>query len=267
MKKQASNESLPTWLTEANHDPLQVSKPGFVHANLATVMRLVHYFAKTRPDYQAKSSAWVRLVVFIFETILIVLARNPLFLWLLGLLLGFNLVLLPGPAIRKISQRVLKLLAFTALFVLPSVLLGNTNLPLFLTRTGLIVLNLATFMVVTPWQDFMRALRQLRFPGVLILTMDITMKYVYVLADFLQELLASIRLRTLGQHVDRQLMGVIIGHLYLYSKQRMAELYQAMQLRGYGRVIQHQRTPSFNQYDGYHLAELVAVVMIFIMVH
>lgn len=266
MKKQTSSEPLPSWLTVANHDPLRVSKAGFVHANLVTVMRLMHYFSQTQPAYRAKSSAWVRLLVFVCETVLIVLATNPLFLWLLGLLLGINLVLLPGTAIARIINRVVKLLCFTALFVLPSVFLGNANLVLFLIRTGLILLNLAIFMVVTPWQDFMRALKQLHFPGILILTMDITVKYVYILADFLQELLASIRLRTLGQHVDRRVMGVIVGHLYLFSKQRMAELYQAMQLRGYGRAVKRRSQTSFNRYDGYHLAELVAVLIVFVTV-
>lgn len=59
------------------------------------------------------------------------------------------------------------------------------------------MLNISIFLSITSWPQFIQGLKQLHLPNVIILTLDITMKYVYTLGVYIQELLSSIKLRTL----------------------------------------------------------------------
>lgn len=102
--------------------------------------------------------------------------------------------------------------------LLPSLLLQANNIGLFLARIALIMLNISIFLSITSWPQFIQGLKQLHLPNVIILTLDITMKYVYTLGVYIQELLSSIKLRTFGQHVNRRVLGVIIGQVYLSAK-------------------------------------------------
>ncbi|WP_082405608.1 energy-coupling factor transporter transmembrane component T [Limosilactobacillus equigenerosi] len=111
---------------------------------------------------------------------------------------------------------------------------------------------------------FFIALRQLRVPTVIVTTLDIMIKYTYTLGSYLLEVLNSIQLRSIGQPVDRKMVGNIIGKLYLSAKQRSVEVYQAMLMRGYYQPALVRQKYKFNRYDGWELLQLVVVIMVFI---
>ncbi len=141
---------------------------------------------------------------------------------------------------------------------LPSLLLQANNIGLFLARIALIMLNISIFLSIsTSWPQFIQGLKQLHLPNVIILTLDITMKYVYTLGVYIQELLSSIKLRTFGQHVNRRVLGVIIGQVYLSAKKRTSDLYQAMLLRGYNSNNVASWRLSWNKYDIISMGELL----------
>ncbi len=157
-----------------------------------------------------------------------------------------ELALFPGNAILGIFKKYLKLIIFTAIFILPSLFLSRkADLALFFMRISTLLLSLAYFSGTTTWQQFILALKQLHFPNVLILTLDITVKYCYLAGIYLQESLYSIRFKTLGQKASFQLLGNLIGELYLSLKSRMNDLYQAMVLRGYKLTNKNHLYPKF----------------------
>ena len=260
MKKKPNNVALPQWLQTDNHDPAPVSKHNFVQANIKTVIRLLDYFTQINPKVSVKTSSWIRMLLLIGYTYLILATTNVIYLWLIFLLLIIRLATFPGTIIVSIFKKLIKLLLISLILLLPSELLQNSNLGLFLIRISLVMLNLSIFLMVTSWQQFIQALCQLHVPSIIVLTVDITIKYTYTLGNYLQEILYSIRLRTLGQRVNHQMMGVIIGQLYLSARKRMNELYQAMLLRGYHRTVPNKQRLVFNRYD------LVAVAVVILMV-
>lgn len=260
MEKKTNRTALPEWLQSSNHDPLPAGKRNFVQVNIKTVIRLLDYFTQVTPKVSVKTSPWLRLLLLIGYTYLILASSNVLFLWLVLLLLAARLVTFPGTTIVPIFKKLIKLLLISAVLLLPSVLLRNSNLDLFLIRIGLVMLNLSIFLTVTSWQQFIQALRQLHLPSLIVLTIDITIKYAYTLGNYLQEILYSVRLRTLGQQVDRHMLGVIVGQLYLSARKRMNDLYQAMLLRGYQRMTKNRQRLVFNRQD------LIAVSIFSLMV-
>ena len=188
------------------------------------------------------------------------------YLWIVGLLLFIKLSVLPGSVIINIIKKLFRLLIISAIVLLPSIVISQNDMTLFLIRVGLILVNISIFLAITSWQQFILALRQWHLPTIIILVIDITIKYIYMLGMFLEELLYSIRLRTLGQHVSRQVLGALLGQLYLSSKERTTETYQAMVLRGYSRDSKgyslDRRLP-FNRCDFGVLVELVALIVLY----
>ena len=65
-------------------------------------------------------------------------------------------------------------------------------------------------------------------------TIDITLKYSYILGKHLHQQIECVQLRTVGQKVSLHLFGSLLGLLYLSTKNHTKEVYEAMLLRGYG---------------------------------
>lgn len=149
------------------------------------------------------------------------------------------------------------------LLFFPSVFILSNDVLLFFIRQLLIILNISFYTSTNNWQNFMLALKQLRLPTTLILILDITIKYIYVLSMYLKEMLDGIRLRTLGQSVDYKLIGALIGQLYFISRKKMLELHQAMMLRG-GESLENNRKITIDFLDYFLIIEIIAIICLFV---
>ena len=130
----------------------------------------------SHPSIVLKTSPWLRVCTLLITSLLVLLSRNLIFLWACLLIILGELALFPGNAILGIFKKYLKLIIFTAIFILPSLFLSRkADLALFFMRISTL-LSLAYFSGTTTWQQFILALKQLHFPNVLILTLDITVK-------------------------------------------------------------------------------------------
>lgn len=252
---------LPLWMQMRQQGQVQLEKGRLVQDNLSKFGALIAYLTKIQPVYQAKNSPWARIVELIGLTILIVLSSNIVYLWMVLLLMMVHLIILPGDIIINILKKLVKLMIISTIVLLPSLLLQANNIQLFLTRVALIMLNISIFLSINTWPQFIRGLKQLHCPGVIILTLDITMKYVYTLGSYIQELLNSIKLRTFGQHVNRKMMGVILGQVYLSAKKRTTDLYNAMLLRGYNGTNANKGKLTWNKYDLFSMGELLVAII------
>lgn len=257
---------LPGWLNKKEESKVQLSKGKLIQNNLNIFTNLIKALTKVSPAYAAKNSPWMRIAELIVLTTLILLSSQVVFLWLVFILILLHLVFLPGKVIVRIGKKLTKLILISLIVLLPSLLLRDNNIGLFIARTVLIMLNISIFLSVTSWPQFIQGLEQIHFPSVMILTLDITMKYVYTLGIYIQEVLNSIKLRTFGQHVNRKVLGVIVGQVYLSAKKRTVDLYQAMTLRGYNNKNVVNWKLGWNKYDNLSLIEiLVAIIAYFVI--
>lgn len=267
MEKKITSSKLPDWLNVDNADKLKSShRRNYIQVNIKTIIKLLDFFTTPSSFSNTKTTPWVRLVSLIVYTIIISISTNLSYLWILSLILCSKLVILPSNTVINILKKLCCMLVVSSLILLPSIVMSHTDITLFLIRIGLILINLSLFSTVTSWQQFIIGLRQLCIPSIVLLIMDITIKYIYVLGMFLEELLYSIRLRTLGQRVDSQVMGVLLGQLYLSTKERTTQTYQAMLLRGYSYEAKSHssgRHFTFNYYDLGVIIEIISLVIVF----
>ena len=85
-------------------------------------------------------------------------------------------------------------------------------------RAGIIVLNISLFLATTTSIQLVEALRQLHVPKTFVQTIDITLKYSYILGKHLHQQIECVQLRTVGQKVNLHLFGSLLGLLYLSTK-------------------------------------------------
>lgn len=162
-------------------------------------------------------------------------------------------------------------LRYPGLFILAVVLVlpfsaGSTVLaqwgPLALRQEGLItmVLVVSRFLSIltvgfallgtTPFLTLLRAMRSLGLPTILADMTLLTYRYLFETASMLSTMQQSMHLRGFGYRkrwlkVERQTitqLAGLLGTLLIRSYERSERVYQAMQLRGYGRLTQAQLT-------------------------
>ena len=96
----------------------------------------------------------------------------------------------------------------------------------------------------------------------MIQTIELSMKYTYILGKHLQQQIECVQLRTIGQKVNLGLFGSILGLLYLSSKNHTKEVYEAMTLRGYGMDVKHKVPFRWKKEDVLLLLELIVLVVV-----
>ena len=252
---------LPDWLQTEEALAASSKSHQYLQMNINSLRRLLGKMKQTTPAFKAKSSSWMRLVYFVCLAILITLSHSTIQLWILAIFLLAHIAFLPGEALLRLWKVFTRVLIFTAIVLLPSILLrGFQNSGIFLGRTGILVLNLSLFLATTTSVQLVEALRQLHFPKTMIQTIELAVKYTYILGKHLQQQIECVQLRTIGQKVNLGLFGSILGLLYLSSKNHTKEVYEAMTLRGYGMDVKHKSPFRWKKEDVLLLLELIVLV-------
>jgi cobalt/nickel transport system permease protein len=86
----------------------------------------------------------------------------------------------------------------------------------------------------TPWNDIFGAFHGFRVPGLFILVLDITLKYIMILGGMALEMLQALKLRSIGRNSGKtQSLAGIAGMLFLKSRHLAQEVFWAMECRGF----------------------------------
>lgn len=139
------------------------------------------------------------------------------------------------------------LVALPALFITPGPPLAAFG-PVTITRTGahsaaMLVLRVSTsvsftllFVLTTPWNEALRALRGLLIPATAIHLLAVSYRYLLVLIRSLSELLIARKSRTIAPLPHRMEMGFAsrsVGLLFIKSLHIADGVRMAMESRGY----------------------------------
>lgn len=267
MVKTRINNKLPSWMNKENGDKILFSKrKNYILVNIRAITKLIKFFVVRKIQYNSNISPWLHILLLVGYATIILIETKLSCLWIIALVLCAKLILLPGVIIINIIKRLLRMLVVSSFILLPSAIFIQNNMSLFLIRTLLILINLSLFITTTPWQQFIEGLRQLHIPKIIILIIDITIKYIYILGLSLEEELYSLRLRTLGQQVDNRVSGILIGQLYLSLRDQTTQVHQAMVLRGYNHISKRylfKDTFMMNFHDFWAIAEFICLITIF----
>ena len=258
-----TNQTLPDWMMkeEITVNDSEV-KSGFLQSNLSTVISLLSYL-KIEDRKKYGGSPVIRICELLILLVLIYNSKSIVFLWTVGIFLLAEIAFFSGREIRSIVKKLIRLIIFTTVILLPSYLLHPSIHPtFFLIRTVLLLLNLSVFLTKTSWSDFIEGLRGLYLPEELVMIFDIAIKYFYILGNHIKSILYAIRIRSL-QGVSKKLTGAILGQVYLISKEHMKSLYEAMLLRGYGTKVKVRRRLQLNKSDILHISICIILIILF----
>ena len=195
----------------------------------------------------------LKIVLLVLAVLLCSLARNiPLLLALYCAALLLALLSRINPA--SYTKRVWifipffsGLVALPALFITPGPPLAELG-PVTITRTGahaaaMLVLRVSTsvsytllFVLTTPWNETLRALRGLLIPATAIDLLAVSYRYLLVLIRTLSELLIARKSRSIAPLPHRMEMGFVsrsVGLLFIKSLHLADGVHMAMVSRGY----------------------------------
>ena len=258
-----TNQTLPDWMMreEITVNDSEV-KSSFLQSNLSTVISLLSYL-KIEDRKKYSGSPVIRICELLILLVLIYNSKSIVFLWTVGIFFLAEVAFFSGREIRSIVRKLIRLIIFTSVILLPSYLLHPSIHPtFFLIRTVLLLLNLSVFLTKTSWSDFITGLRGLYLPQELVMIFDIAIKYFYILGNHIKSILYAIRIRSL-QGVSKKLTGAILGQVYLISKEHMKSLYEAMLLRGYGTKVKVRRKLQLNKSDILHISICIILIILF----
>lgn len=114
-----TNQTLPDWMMreEITEDRFEV-KNSFLQRNLSTVISLLSYLKiENRKKYD--DSPVIRICELIILLILIYNSKSILFLWTVGIFFLVEIVFFSGREIRAIVKKMIRLIIFTAVILLP----------------------------------------------------------------------------------------------------------------------------------------------------
>lgn len=151
------------------------------------------------------------------------------------------------------------LLIFPLVLYLPHLLLSGGQ-SLFLFRLPLIAVAIAYYSETSTISEMLVALKGLHFPDLVLLQLDITIKYIDVFGKQLMDLLKGIEARSFGGNHRFRIGSNIWGILYLKAIRYGEELTQAMEARCFvGEYVKSSQ--SFTWKDWLALISLVAVIL------
>jgi cobalt/nickel transport system permease protein len=189
---------------------------------------------------------------------LIVAAVTVHRLWVLFAIFGVSVLLafLSNIPFRLLATRIwIAVLAFTGVIALPALFLvpgqplfripvvgwtatlqGLTSF-IFLTLRAETTATLSFLLVLsTPWNRLLRALRLFHAPVVLVVIVETTYRFVFVLLRTAQNMLESRNARLVGRldpAAQRRFVAATVGVLLAKSLQFSSEVHAAMQARGF----------------------------------
>lgn len=259
-----TNQTLPDWMMreEITVNSSEV-KSGFLQSNISTVISLLSYL-KIEDRKKYSGSPVIRICELFILLVLIYNSKSIVFLWTVGIFFLAEVAFFSGREIRSIVRKLIRLIIFTSVILLPSYLLHPSIHPtFFLIRTVLLLLNLSVFLTKTSWSDFITGLRGLYLPEELVMIFDIAIKYFYILGNHIRNILYAVRIRSVGGGVSKKLTGAILGQVYLISREHMKSLYEAMLLRGYGNKVKVSKRLKLNKSDILHIGVCILFTVLF----
>lgn len=124
---------------------------------------------------------------------------------------------------------------FTLIIMLPAVFTGSPRTMLTMTmKVAEAVLALALMGTEISFQRLTEAFRQMHFPSIFVMVLDLTIRFLVILGRYSNALLEAVTMRSVGKVNWRNSgAGGILGTTFIKSTRMAQETEEAMRLRGF----------------------------------
>lgn len=229
---------LPEWMRETDHYVPPKDGGTFVVKTIQTIGKIMSRL-KIQAGHEKKRHLPVLVKLFAMVLLIIVTSACQNRVVLLGIaavLLGY-LCAWPAKDLWGILKAPMAAAAFTFVMFVPAMLISPAGIPNNLIVVGkvfLCVTMVTIFNHTTQWNHVTLALRKIHVPGIFVFTLDITLKYIVLLGNLMQDLLTSMQLRAVGKHNRKySSIGGVMGVTFIRGTEMNEQMYEAMRCRGF----------------------------------
>lgn len=261
------HDTLPDWLAASECYRPGTDRDGFLSRNLMQVSDLL---ARMRlmegHEGHLSPSAPAKLLITFICVLLTSLAHNYLFVLIMLAVVLVRACLLPAPALTRVATGAGTAAALTALIMLPATLLGQSTTLIWLATKALVSTGMVLIMALTtPAAQLTGALRALRVPALVILTLDLSLRSIVSLAQTAHEVLCALALRSVGRNRHKQSsMGGVGGVVLLKASRAAQDTHDAMRCRGFDGSYESGGRPQMRPVDLLWLGALALCVGLFV---
>jgi cobalt/nickel transport system permease protein len=102
-------------------------------------------------------------------------------------------------------------------------------------KANLCLLTTILLSSTTPFAEMLRVLKRLRVPGLMVSTLTLMHRYLFVLADEAERMRRARASRTFtrGRRFEWRSLSTVIGQLFIRASERAERIYDAMCARGW----------------------------------
>ena len=229
---------LPDWMKEMDsYDPSE-DKSKFILASIKTIGIAMSQIKVQKGHEKGRPlPALVKLFLMLGLILLLSLSQSKLILMVIAAALLLYLCSWPAIDIFNIFQAGLGASALAFLILLPAMILhpaGMGNQLRLLVKVFFSIVIVSIFNHTTQWNHITGALRKLHVPGIFIFTLDISLKYIVLLGNLINDLLTSVQLRSIGKNNKKyQSVGGVMGVTFIRGTEMNRQMYEAMLCRGF----------------------------------
>ena len=226
---------MPEWMKESSTSFEPNKKETFMLKNRKGILFLLNKFqvsGKRNKTILSDIHPAIQLISTFLLIVLISTAQKVLVLWLLGIYLGMLLLVEKPTILRNIVKKASILILMPLIIYLPIFFLGQFSL-LFIVHLFFLAIVISQYMETTNMNQFIAALKIFHFPNIILLQLDITIKYIFFFGNLLIQLLAAVEARAVGGNIQLSTGSNLISLISLKSFTYGKKLDMVMEARGY----------------------------------
>lgn len=257
---------IPSWLVQSQDYEPRPDRDAFITKSILSVSSLLACLRLDGGTPSSLSPSASAKLAFAFAGILLTsLSRNYLFVLVMLALVLVRAALLPQRALARVVAVSLTAALLTFALMLPALLIAQPRAPLTMATKALVTAGLALEVALTtPAFELTGALRTLRMPNLLILTIDLALRSIVRLGEVALEVLTALKLRSVGRNADkRRSMGGVGGVVLIKASEAAQTTYDAMRCRGFEGEYDVARARSFRPTDPVLAVMLALLVTLF----
>lgn len=195
-----------------------------------------HHSHSDSPVHRLSASVKLGIAsIIIIATVLMPIERRGWFIGIAGVLV--LTALLSGIPVFFLAKRLLVLSPFVLGVALINAFQPSTRGTWVgvAVKSSLCLLTVILVSNTTPFNKILRVLKTVRVPSLLITTMALMHRYLFVLADEAERMRRARASRTFvpGRRFQWRTPASVVGHLFIRASERAERIYDAMCARGW----------------------------------
>lgn len=262
-----TNNQIPDWLCEEEAYTPPKGNVSFAESTKKSLMRLMSRLKNDSESKRAKQAkTGLRLFVVLVFIVLTALSKN--FSFVLFMLAGVvvRIATLKAEKIKELLSVLLPIIILSFVVLLPSMFMGSPQTPLLVASKIFVCTGMALIVSLTSsMSDLTSALKGFYVPDIIIFTITITIKYIFILGKTCDEMLTALKIRSIGNGKDKKdSMAGIMGSLFVKTKKSGEETARAMECRGFNGKYVKKKREKLNALDVMSVLMLIAVAFVFV---